>query len=107
MLGARRGTSARRRLNAEHAEFAERFLRVEAFATDLTGRGAVTLPEAQARAVRSGPIDLRSGAIESVSCSRRGLSHNGVFRQPGEKAFIPPIVIVPGGAAHDGWEADA
>jgi hypothetical protein len=23
-----------------------------------------------------------------------GLSHNGVFRQPGDKAFIPPIVIV-------------
>jgi hypothetical protein len=23
-----------------------------------------------------------------------GLSHNGVFRQPGDKAFVPPIVYV-------------
>jgi hypothetical protein len=63
--------------------------------------GAVRRGRLSALCVRGAPIDLRSGAIASVSGCRRGLSHNGVFRQPGDKAFIPPIVLALSRPAQD------
>src|SRR5881409_2565184 len=71
MLGARWGTSARRRLNAEHAEFAERFLR-ERFEDSAASAPSALKPSLRPRHARRPPGYERAETIKRRARRVRG-----------------------------------
>src|SRR3989442_1907275 len=71
MLGALRGTSARRRLNAGHAEFAERFLR-ERFEDSAASAPSALKPSLRPRHDRRPPGYERAETIKRRARRVRG-----------------------------------